>query len=95
MKEKLRITGTVSGRFTTGASNMVEQERVARDWLVKNMACQEASPLSVTSFVQCGKLATKLVLSERGTVVYRMCDECADHNIRNRGAKEVGTIEYG
>lgn len=48
--------------------------------------CQEASTASGATYIPCGEDGTKLVLSERGQRIYVMCDACADHNIRNRGA---------
>jgi hypothetical protein len=55
--------------------------------------CQEAAPISSERYVACGNVTKKLVLSERGTRLYFMCDGCADHNVRNRGAILVAVHE--
>jgi hypothetical protein len=57
------------------------------------MRCQEASQFSRAFYIPCGKPATKLVLSERGRRLYPMCEPCADHNVRNRGAKLAAVHE--
>lgn len=59
----------------------------------KVLLCEEASPQSREYFIPCAAPATRFILSERGRVVYAMCSGCADHNVRNRGAKAVGEIE--
>lgn len=52
--------------------------------------CEEASPLSKESYIACGAPATKTIGWENRTEgPYRMCDSCADHNIKNRGAVEI------
>ena len=48
--------------------------------------CEEASMLSVRMYIPCGKPATFLV-KNRDPKPYFMCEACADHNVRNRGAK--------
>lgn len=58
---------------------------------LKGTRCQEASSMSATRYIPCGDDATKLVLSDRGTRLYFMCEPCADHNVRNRGAILVAT----
>lgn len=55
--------------------------------------CEEASPLSVKTYIACGVKATRRILSERGRKTYSMCDPCASHNVRNRGCEDVGSIE--
>ncbi len=57
------------------------------------MRCQEASQFSFQRYIACGQPATKLVLSERGRRLYPMCEPCADHNVRNRGAKLAAVHE--
>ncbi|MES2155439.1 MAG: hypothetical protein V4510_09925 [bacterium] len=54
------------------------------------LTCQEASPASRETFIACGAPAARFVLSERGQKVYPMCEPCATHNVRNRGAEDVG-----
>lgn len=46
--------------------------------------CQEASPLSVNSYIPCAKPAVAIIYHRRDGRGYYMCDGCADHNIRNR-----------
>lgn len=59
----------------------------------RTIKCQEASSLSHRSYMACGETATKLVLSERGTRLYFMCDACASHNIAHRGAVLIAVHE--
>lgn len=51
--------------------------------------CQEASVFSIHSYVPCGCPAVAIVYHTRDARGYLMCLGCADHNIRNRGAKLV------
>jgi hypothetical protein len=46
--------------------------------------CQEASSLSREEYIQCGKPAVCIV-DNGDSQPYWMCEECADHNVRNRG----------
>jgi hypothetical protein len=55
--------------------------------------CQEASSLSVTTYIACGEPATKVV-DNRDQRVYLMCDACAEHNVRNRGAQVLLELEH-
>lgn len=55
--------------------------------------CEEASSLSKGYYIPCGVAATRRILSERGMKTYSMCDECADHNVRNRGCEDTGPVE--
>ena len=48
--------------------------------------CQEASPLSGAVYLPCGAPAGAVV-KNRDAEAYYMCDGCADHNVRNRGAR--------
>ena len=50
--------------------------------------CEEASMLSAAFYVPCGRPAVVLV-KNRDPKPYFMCGMCADHNVRNRGAKIV------
>ena len=54
--------------------------------------CEEASPLSVRTFIPCGKPATFLV-KNRDPKPYFMCEACADHNVKNRGATVLESVE--
>ena len=54
--------------------------------------CQEASVLSHSHYIPCGKPATCLV-KNRDPKPYFMCDACADHNVRNRGATIIALKE--
>lgn len=51
--------------------------------------CEEASMLSVGLYVPCNQPATRMV-KNRDPKEYRMCDACAYHNVRNRGAEDTG-----
>ena len=51
--------------------------------------CQEASPKSSLSYIPCNRPATRMVKT-KDPDPYRMCDTCADHNVRNRGAEDIG-----
>lgn len=50
--------------------------------------CQEASPQSRGSYIPCGAPAV-FVVKNRDPDPYFMCEMCADHNVRNRGARYV------
>lgn len=50
--------------------------------------CEEASILSTTTYIPCGKPA-RYMISNGDPKLYFMCDACADHNVRNRGARVV------
>ncbi|MDD5301477.1 MAG: hypothetical protein PHS14_00095 [Elusimicrobia bacterium] len=56
----------------------------------KSPLCEEAAPQSRTYYIPCAAPAARFVLSERGRVVYAMCQPCADHNVRNRGCQDLG-----
>ena len=53
--------------------------------------CQEArTGLAFNWYIPCRKPATKLIgWPDRGEGPYDMCEMCADHNLRNRGAVEI------
>jgi hypothetical protein len=46
--------------------------------------CQEASPLSYSFKIECGRPAVALI-DNGDQMPYFMCAGCADHNVRNRG----------
>jgi hypothetical protein len=50
--------------------------------------CEEASIFSREVYIPCNQPATKVMRSERDKRDYRMCDMCADHNLR-RGMVEI------
>lgn len=53
--------------------------------------CQEAHHTSSTHYVPCDAPAARMVVPRGGQVEpYRMCLACAQHNVRNRGANDVG-----
>jgi hypothetical protein len=56
--------------------------------------CEEASILSHSFYIPCNRPATRLIKNSDPQSPYRMCDECADHNVRNRGAEDVGPFVY-
>ena len=47
--------------------------------------CEEASIFSRERYIPCGQPAVALV-KNRDPKPYFMCEGCADHNVRNRGA---------
>ena len=52
--------------------------------------CQEASIFSVKTYIPCGLPAKHIIYHERdGKHFYFMCEACAYHNLRNRGAIEL------
>ena len=55
--------------------------------------CQEASSLSVATYVACGQPATKVV-DNGDRCVYLMCAACADHNVRNRRGRVLLELEH-
>src|ERR1700722_20461218 len=50
--------------------------------------CQEASHLSHLFYIPCGRAAA-YVVKTRDPKAYLMCSACADHNVKNRGARYV------
>ena len=51
----------------------------------REQTCQEASPLSREEYLACGAPAMCIVDNGDKTP-YWMCEPCAEHNTRNRGA---------
>lgn len=51
--------------------------------------CEEASSLSTGWYIPCNQPATKIVKT-KDINSYRMCDMCANHNVRARNAKIIG-----
>lgn len=55
--------------------------------------CEEASPFAPPGcYLPCGKDAVKRVHHPRDQRTYNMCEACADHNIKNRGAVDHGAM---
>lgn len=55
--------------------------------------CEEASPFAPPGcYLPCGKPAVKRVHHARDQRTYNMCEACADHNIKNRGAVDHGAM---
>lgn len=53
--------------------------------------CEEASMASSLTYIPCNKPATRMISwPARGEGPYRMCDMCADHSVKNRGATDLG-----
>jgi len=51
--------------------------------------CQESNYIIPT--LPCNQPATRMIgWPKRGEGPYRMCDGCADHSVRNRGAEDLG-----
>lgn len=59
--------------------------------LSEQPTCEEASPWSITTYIPCGKPAVA-VIDNGDRQPYNMCTACAEHNIRNRGARLVAMI---
>jgi hypothetical protein len=51
--------------------------------------CQEASFLSRGTYIPCNAPATKVIFHDKDRRGYYMCNPCADHNVRNRGGRDV------
>ncbi len=64
----------------------------------REVTCQEASALSMTRYIACGRPAS-VIIDNGDEHPYWMCEPCADHNVRNRGAvdytpkKKVGSVQ--
>jgi hypothetical protein len=41
-------------------------------------------------YIPCNAPATRMIKNRDPQSPYRMCDMCADHNVRNRGGEDVG-----
>jgi len=54
-----------------------------------SLPCEEASPMSRSFKIDCGRPATAIIWSNRDQRAYRMCEMCADHNVRNRGGVKL------
>lgn len=63
-------------------------ENTGRPLTANPEGCEEASPLSHAVYIPCnGKATRKVAFPSEGP--YRMCEMCADHNVRNRGGHYV------
>lgn len=52
--------------------------------------CQDASPLSTTHYIPCGKPGAYVIQHSRANEPpYVMCAMCADRNVKNRGARLI------
>jgi hypothetical protein len=51
----------------------------------EDLKCQEASVLSVKTYVPCAAPAVAIVWNNRDRRGYAMCEPCAYHNENNRG----------
>ena len=56
--------------------------------------CEEASTLSHNFYIPCNAPATQLIKTS-DPQPYRMCEPCASHNARNRGAHSLGPYDGG
>lgn len=54
------------------------------------LKCQEASPTSSSTYIPCGRPATKSIASPQDKRSYNMCAFCANHSVTNRGMTEDG-----
>lgn len=60
----------------------------------KEATCQEASPQSGHRYFPCGDDASSII--DNGDArPYYMCTPCAMHNLRNRGASLIFSIDPG
>jgi len=57
--------------------------------LPEGSLCQEASTLSINSYIPCGRIAETIVYHEKDRRGYLMCGACAAHNVYNRGGRWV------
>lgn len=53
--------------------------------------CEEASTFSHLFFIPCNAPANRLIYSPRDDRVYRMCSRCAEHSVRDRNMRDVGS----
>lgn len=67
---------------------MSEQIDTVRKRPPAGARCEEASPASRLTYIPCGMPAAFMV-KNRDPGPYAMCEACADHNVRNRGAHYV------
>lgn len=49
--------------------------------------CEEASVLSVETYIPCGRQAKHQIFHPRDNRTYAMCEACASHNLNNRRAQ--------
>lgn len=61
------------------------------EYKARDGCCEEASLLSRQFYIPCNKPA-RYIVRNRDPQPYRMCEICADHNVRNRGAKILNEI---
>jgi len=54
--------------------------------------CCEECAMGAPIYIPCNKPAT-VIVKTRDATPYRMCEHCADHNVRNRGAKIIGPYQ--
>ena len=52
--------------------------------------CEEAALISQGFYIPCNISATRNIYHSRDKRTYRMCDMCADHNVKRRGAEDQG-----
>ena len=64
------------------------------DVKAKEHCCEECAilPPGMNFYMPCNKPATKMIgWPARKEGPYRMCDDCAWHSVKNRGATEMGS----
>jgi len=60
----------------------------------KEHCCEEASMMSSQFYIPCNQPATRMIMhTQHNEGPYRMCQMCADHNTRNRGATDIGPYD--
>ena len=60
----------------------------------REVTCQEASAASITRYIPCSRPAA-VIIDNGDTHPYWMCEACAGHNVRNRGAVEYAPLFSG
>lgn len=62
--------------------------------VAKHGCCEEASTLSHNFYIPCNQPAEHMIgWPHRKEGPYRMCAMCAYHNVRNRGAVNLGPYQ--
>ena len=62
------------------------------DWT--KLRCEEASPASVKTKIDCGKPAEVLVWSNKDGRAYAMCGMCGTANVNDRGMVVLASARY-
>lgn len=61
--------------------------------MVANNGCCEEAAIGMPGYFPCNRPATKIVgWKGRTDKPIRMCNACADHNVRNRGGEVISSF---